>query len=123
MNQSELPAARIFLKECIEDVLDDIIKLPSWVERKKALVNILWLLKREDALQKADEANNSTAVRQFNLAINAALPKFTDSLIIFVDEPNELTVSGLIKAFLVLTKFALISIEFNFRHLMWCCIS
>lgn len=90
LNQADSPTTRNFLKDCLEDVLDTITKLSSWAERKKALVNILWLLKREEAFMKSEDGVMREA--WFNHVVNAVLPKFTDLLLVLVEEPGELAV-------------------------------
>ncbi|VUZ50921.1 unnamed protein product, partial [Hymenolepis diminuta] len=88
LNQADSSTTRNFLKDCLEDVLDTITKLSSWSERKKALVNILWLLKREETLMKSEDGVMREA--WFNHVVNAVLPKFTDLLLVLVEEPGEL---------------------------------
>ncbi|VDO04008.1 unnamed protein product [Rodentolepis nana] len=88
LNRADSSTTRKFLKGCLEDVLDTITKLCSWVERKKALVNILWLLKREGAFLKSEDGVLREA--WLNNTVNVALPKLTDLLLVMVEEPGEL---------------------------------
>lgn len=67
-------------------MLESIAQL-SWAERKKALVNILWLLKREENLMK-QEAGSGVKEARLNNAVNAILPKFPNLLLILVEEPQ-----------------------------------